>query len=123
MLETWLRAEERAMGIDHSTAAAVKGLRGPEGEPIALTVNGSTYAIEIEPRVSLLDAPLAGSADVGHQVVHGLWRGVDVYRFGVAERAYSTDVLSVVGQTFEEGRCPPVEDQNTVGVPRSLSLT
>jgi xanthine dehydrogenase YagT iron-sulfur-binding subunit len=44
------------MGIDHWTAAAVKGLRGPEGEPIALTVNGSTYAIEIEPRVSLLDA-------------------------------------------------------------------
>ena len=44
------------MGIDQSAAAAVRGARGPESAPVALTVNGSTYAIEIEPRVSLLDA-------------------------------------------------------------------
>jgi len=46
------------MGIDRSTAAktAVAGVRGPGVEPAALTVNGATYAIEIEPRVSLLDA-------------------------------------------------------------------
>jgi xanthine dehydrogenase YagT iron-sulfur-binding subunit len=31
-------------------------LRGPAAEPVALSVNGSTYAIELEPRVSLLDA-------------------------------------------------------------------
>jgi xanthine dehydrogenase YagT iron-sulfur-binding subunit len=30
--------------------------RGPGGEPVALTVNGSTYPVELEPRVSLLDA-------------------------------------------------------------------
>jgi len=31
-------------------------IRGPVTEPVALTVNGSTYAVELEPRVSLLDA-------------------------------------------------------------------
>jgi xanthine dehydrogenase YagT iron-sulfur-binding subunit len=31
-------------------------VRGPVSEPVALTVNGQTYAIDIEPRVSLLDA-------------------------------------------------------------------
>src|SRR5262245_53701450 len=31
-------------------------IRGPVTEPIALTVNESTYAVELEPRVSLLDA-------------------------------------------------------------------
>src|SRR5690348_17534467 len=30
--------------------------RGPSQEPVALSVNGSTYAVELEPRVSLLDA-------------------------------------------------------------------
>src|SRR5262245_51637104 len=31
-------------------------VRGPVIEPVALTVNQSTYAVELEPRVSLLDA-------------------------------------------------------------------
>jgi xanthine dehydrogenase YagT iron-sulfur-binding subunit len=31
-------------------------VRGPVSEPVALTVNGLTYALDIEPRVSLLDA-------------------------------------------------------------------
>ncbi|HEY7174503.1 MAG TPA: (2Fe-2S)-binding protein [Micromonosporaceae bacterium] len=31
-------------------------IRGPVIEPVALTVNGATYAVELEPRVSLLDA-------------------------------------------------------------------
>jgi xanthine dehydrogenase YagT iron-sulfur-binding subunit len=31
-------------------------VRGPAGTPVALTVNGSTYAVDLEPRVSLLDA-------------------------------------------------------------------
>jgi xanthine dehydrogenase YagT iron-sulfur-binding subunit len=31
-------------------------LRGPSQEPVALSVNGSTYVVELEPRVSLLDA-------------------------------------------------------------------
>jgi xanthine dehydrogenase YagT iron-sulfur-binding subunit len=49
-------AEERAMGNEQSTASAVRSVRGPAGGPIAVTVNGSSYAIEMEPRVSLLDA-------------------------------------------------------------------
>ncbi|MDG4827548.1 (2Fe-2S)-binding protein [Asanoa sp. WMMD1127] len=44
------------MAINQSTAAAVTGVRGPAREPVNLTVNGSTYPIELEPRVSLLDA-------------------------------------------------------------------
>jgi xanthine dehydrogenase YagT iron-sulfur-binding subunit len=31
-------------------------VRGPVSEPVALSVNGLTYALDIEPRVSLLDA-------------------------------------------------------------------
>jgi xanthine dehydrogenase YagT iron-sulfur-binding subunit len=31
-------------------------VRGPHSEPVALTINGSTYAVDLEPRVSLLDA-------------------------------------------------------------------
>ncbi len=31
-------------------------VRGPAATPVALTVNGSTYAVVLEPRVSLLDA-------------------------------------------------------------------
>src|SRR5690348_17874887 len=30
--------------------------RGPSQEPVALSVNGSTHVLELEPRVSLLDA-------------------------------------------------------------------
>ena len=31
-------------------------VRGPVSEPVALSVNGLTYALDIEPRISLLDA-------------------------------------------------------------------
>ncbi len=31
-------------------------VRGPQSEPVALTINGVTYAVDLEPRVSLLDA-------------------------------------------------------------------
>jgi xanthine dehydrogenase YagT iron-sulfur-binding subunit len=31
-------------------------LRGPGEEPVALSINGATYVVELEPRVSLLDA-------------------------------------------------------------------
>ena len=44
------------MGNEQSTASAVRSVRGPAGGPIAVTVNGSSYAIKMEPRVSLLDA-------------------------------------------------------------------
>ncbi|GIF49841.1 xanthine dehydrogenase YagT iron-sulfur-binding subunit [Asanoa ferruginea] len=44
------------MAINQSTAAAVTGVQGPESVPVSLSVNGSTYVVELEPRVSLLDA-------------------------------------------------------------------
>jgi xanthine dehydrogenase YagT iron-sulfur-binding subunit len=31
-------------------------VRGPQSEPVVLTINGATYAVDLEPRVSLLDA-------------------------------------------------------------------
>jgi xanthine dehydrogenase YagT iron-sulfur-binding subunit len=36
--------------------AADAALRGPEPAPVSLTVNGTTVVLELEPRVSLLDA-------------------------------------------------------------------
>src|SRR5262245_49318340 len=30
--------------------------RGPAGGPVGLSINGDTYAVDLEPRVSLLDA-------------------------------------------------------------------
>jgi xanthine dehydrogenase YagT iron-sulfur-binding subunit len=47
------------MKIEQSVAAGVRGgvtVRGPAAGPVALNVNGSMYAIDLEPRVSLLDA-------------------------------------------------------------------
>jgi len=46
------------MIIERATAPRERQhiLRGPASEPVALTVNGLTYALDIEPRVSLLDA-------------------------------------------------------------------
>jgi xanthine dehydrogenase YagT iron-sulfur-binding subunit len=46
------------MIIERATAPRERELvvRGPVSEPVALTVNGLTYALDIEPRVSLLDA-------------------------------------------------------------------
>jgi len=44
------------MASNQSTAPAVTGVRGPEREPVTLDVNGSTFPVELEPRVSLLDA-------------------------------------------------------------------
>lgn len=38
------------------TADSRAGARGPESAPSALTVNGATYLVGVEPRVSLLDA-------------------------------------------------------------------
>jgi xanthine dehydrogenase YagT iron-sulfur-binding subunit len=39
-----------------SAAAAQETVRGPAGSPVALTVNGCTHVVDLEPRVSLLDA-------------------------------------------------------------------
>jgi xanthine dehydrogenase YagT iron-sulfur-binding subunit len=36
--------------------AADAALRGPEAAPVSLTVNGETHVLDLEPRVSLLDA-------------------------------------------------------------------
>jgi xanthine dehydrogenase YagT iron-sulfur-binding subunit len=48
------------MRIDESTPAQVSDhpavVRGPRSEPVGLTINGATYAVDLEPRVSLLDA-------------------------------------------------------------------
>ena len=44
------------MTMEQSIRAAVGVVRGPVSEPVALTVNGETYAVDLEPRVSLLDA-------------------------------------------------------------------
>jgi xanthine dehydrogenase YagT iron-sulfur-binding subunit len=46
------------MIIERATTPRERQLvvRGPVSEPVALTVNGLTYALDIEPRVSLLDA-------------------------------------------------------------------
>src|SRR5262245_24354816 len=44
------------MTTEQSTRAVVGVVRGPVSEPVPLTVNGETYAVELEPRVSLLDA-------------------------------------------------------------------
>ena len=41
--------------MDLETAAGA-ALRGPEPAPVSLTVNGETRIVEVEPRVSLLDA-------------------------------------------------------------------
>jgi xanthine dehydrogenase YagT iron-sulfur-binding subunit len=54
---------EEALGGQVRTEQSATGtrlrdivIRGPVVEPVALTINGSTYAVELEPRVSLLDA-------------------------------------------------------------------
>jgi xanthine dehydrogenase YagT iron-sulfur-binding subunit len=46
------------VGTHHTTAPVdlPSGTRGPVGTPVALTVNGATRLVEMEPRVSLLDA-------------------------------------------------------------------
>ncbi|SDK58784.1 (2Fe-2S)-binding protein [Nonomuraea jiangxiensis] len=47
------------MGIDLSAEAAPRRrttVRGPSDEPVVLTVNGTEHAVNLEPRVSLLDA-------------------------------------------------------------------
>jgi xanthine dehydrogenase YagT iron-sulfur-binding subunit len=42
------------MAVELSAEAAAA--RGPEPTPVALTINGSEHVVELEPRVSLLDA-------------------------------------------------------------------
>src|SRR5262245_57592220 len=48
------------MRVERSGATGTRDsdivIRGPVIEPVALTVKGATYAVELEPRVSLLDA-------------------------------------------------------------------
>jgi xanthine dehydrogenase YagT iron-sulfur-binding subunit len=39
-----------------SVTAEILETRGPDATPVALSVNGVTYALQLEPRVSLLDA-------------------------------------------------------------------
>src|SRR4051794_5294345 len=41
------------MDVELSVAAAI---RGPRATPVALTVNGETQIVDLEPRTSLLDA-------------------------------------------------------------------
>ena len=57
-------------------------IRGPAGAPVALTVNDETYLVELEPRVSLLDAlrdhlDLTGSKKGCDQGTCGACHGLD----------------------------------------------
>ena len=44
------------MDVDAPAATAAVPIRGPAEVPVVLTVNGRDYVLELEPRVSLLDA-------------------------------------------------------------------
>ena len=44
------------MDVDAPAATAAVPIRGPAEVPVVLTVNDRDYVLELEPRVSLLDA-------------------------------------------------------------------
>jgi xanthine dehydrogenase YagT iron-sulfur-binding subunit len=49
-------AMHRELSLPARDGAAPAGARGPASSPVALTVNGDSRVVDIEPRVSLLDA-------------------------------------------------------------------
>jgi xanthine dehydrogenase YagT iron-sulfur-binding subunit len=51
-----MRADSTGTKAPGATRGPATASRGPAAAPVALTVNGSTYAVDLEPRASLLDA-------------------------------------------------------------------